>query len=304
MSERSCNICNAGGPEIVAEEAEIRSNVRAFAHERFGVWRCKRCDSLHARDAADLPFYYARYPFHGIPDNFANRVLSYNLLGRLKRAGLKPEHRVLDYGCGGGNFVKFLRARGYDHVVGFDEYSQEFGDKSVLAHTYDCVLSQDVIEHVDSPHELLREFERLVAPGGIIAVGTPNASAISLTDSERTVHALHLPYHRHILSKQALLAVGEPHGWQLVEYYPTQYANTPAPFLNSMFYLYYTRLMDNTLDAIVEASKVPRVAPLLLRLPLTLFWGLFGYFFAPETDVMAIFRRPGSPPALNAAAAE
>ncbi|HMJ10688.1 MAG TPA: class I SAM-dependent methyltransferase [Polyangiaceae bacterium] len=298
MNERTCNICNATGADIVAEEAEIRSNVRAFAGDRFAVWRCKRCDSLHARDEVDLPFYYARYPFHDIADNWANRVLSYNLLGRLKRAGLRPEHRILDYGCGGGNFVKFLRARGYDHVAGFDEYSKEFGDRSVLALTYDCVLSQDVIEHVDSPHVLLDEFQRLAAPGGIIAVGTPNASAISLTDPERTVHALHLPYHRHILSKQALVGAAEPHGWELVHYYSTQYANTPVPFLNSMFYLYYMRLMDNSLDSIVEASKVPKVAPLLLRLPLTLFWGFFGNFFAPETDVMAIFRRPAQAPAL------
>jgi hypothetical protein len=35
----------------------------------------------------------------------------------------------------------------------------------------------------------------------------------------------------------------------------------------------------------------PRPLPLLARLPLTLFWGLFGGLFPPKTDVMAVFRR-------------
>jgi hypothetical protein len=43
------------------------------------------------------------------------------------------------------------------------------------------------------------------------------------------------------------------------------------------------------LDALIEP---PKVAPLILRFPLTLFWGLFGYFFSEETDVMAVFARP------------
>ena len=62
--------------------------------------------------------------------------------------------------------------------------------------------------------------------------------------------------------------------------------------MNSRFYLYYTRLFDNSLDALTDPVKV---GPLLLRLPLTLFWGFFGYFLARETDVMAVFRRPRAP---------
>jgi hypothetical protein len=48
------------------------------------------------------------------------------------------------------------------------------------------------------------------------------------------------------------------------------------------------RCCDHSIDSLMEA---PRVAPLLARLPATLFWGLFGFFFAEETDVMVVFRR-------------
>jgi SAM-dependent methyltransferase len=285
-----CAICDATGSDVVGEQGKVRSNVRAFSREEFAIWRCNRCQSLHAKDEVDLAHYYARYPFHALPIDWRMRVMYENQVRRLRRAGIGPEHRILDYGCGKGDFLKYLSSRGFDHVAGFDEYSADFGDRSVLDKTYDCIFSQDVIEHVPSPNALLATFDGLVEPGGVIVIGTPNAAAIDIQDAEEYVHTLHLPYHRHILSKTALVDAGQKRGWELDRYYPTQYANTLFPFLNSRFFLYYMRLIDDSLDALLDP---PQVAPLLLRFPLTLFWGLFGYFFARETDVMAVFRKPG-----------
>jgi hypothetical protein len=47
----------------------------------------------------------------------------------------------------------------------------------------------------------------------------------------------------------------------------------------------------------------PVLAPLLARLPITLFWGLFGYFFAEATDIMAVFRRGGAAQLVESARA-
>jgi hypothetical protein len=66
------------------------------------------------------------------------------------------------------------------------------------------------------------------------------------------------------------------------------YSNTPVPFLNEAFYLYYTRISDGTLDALMEPV---RVGALILRLPVTLFWGIFGALFSRHTDVMAVFKK-------------
>lgn len=280
-----CVICAEPNPVSTRQRGRARSNVRAFRGTSFALWRCQRCGSIHAEEDVDLDYYYSRYPFFSLPDDWRLRVLYDNQLRRLRRAGIGPEHRILDYGCGAGAFVRHLRRRGFCHAFGYDRYSSAFADASTLRERYDCVISQDVLEHVANPGALLDELGQLVKPGGVVALGTPNAAAIRL---DRHVHALHAPYHRHILSKTALLAAGTERGWRVERYYPTQYANTLVPFLNSRFYLYYMRRCDDSIDSLMET---PRVVPLLARLPWTLFWGLFGFFFAEETDVMVVFRR-------------
>ncbi|HEX2676478.1 MAG TPA: class I SAM-dependent methyltransferase, partial [Polyangiales bacterium] len=208
-------------------------------------------------------------------------------LSRLRAAGLRPEHAVLDYGCGGGAFVRFLKSRGYANARGFDEYSEAFSDRSVLAQRYDVILSQDVLEHVPEPWSFLNELQGLLAPKGVVALGTPNADSIDLANPEKRVHTLHQPYHRHIFSKQSLLSLGEPLGWELVKYHPTMYANTLVPFVNQAFVNHYFACHDNTVDLATEPIN-PK--SLKLYTPLTLIYALFGYFFAPESDVMVVYR--------------
>jgi SAM-dependent methyltransferase len=284
-----CVVCGLVGRRAAAEACEVTSNVRAFASERFRLWRCGRCHSIHARDEVDLAHYYARYPFFDLPMDWRMRCAYREQLRRLEAAGIKHADRILDYGCGGGGFLRYLAECGYAGAVGYDGYHPKYSDPSVLHERYDCLLSQDVLEHVAEPQSLLDRFHHLTKPGGLIAIGTPNASAIDLARAEDYRHTLHAPYHRHIFSKPALLAVGAPRRWSLVQYYGTQYANTPVPFLNSPFYLFFMSTQDNTLDCLLE--QPPQIAPVLARLPAALFWGMCGSYRAEETDVMAVFRR-------------
>jgi 2-polyprenyl-3-methyl-5-hydroxy-6-metoxy-1,4-benzoquinol methylase len=285
-----CNICGKeSGSDF--EQASVRSNVRKFAAEQFAIWRCPHCKSIHARDEVDLAHYYADYPFHRLKDISVDWMLAAmygNLLTRLKSAGLKQEHRILDFGCGSGLFIAYLRKQGYPNVFGYDEYSEKYADKSVLAEAYDCVTAQDVIEHVPEPQAFVRDMHAHTRSGGVIAIGTPNAEAIDLNDPEARVHTLHQPYHRHILSKQVLQTLGQDLGWELLRYYPTMYANTLVPAVNSAFVAHYFKCYDNNVDLAVEPIKMSSIR---LWSPVTLAHALFGYFWPPECDVMAVFRR-------------
>ncbi|MGE0402156.1 MAG: class I SAM-dependent methyltransferase [Kofleriaceae bacterium] len=279
----TCIVC--GDTRDPAETANVRSNVRALRAEEFAVWRCGGCRTIHARDEVDLAHYYAAYPMHGGGDGAAMRAFFGIQRRRLRAAGLARGARVLDYGCGAGAFVRYL-----DGAVGYDAYAEAYADRAVLARSYDAVVAQDVIEHVADPVALLAELDALVRPGGLVLVGTPDADAIDLSRTTRFTHALHAPYHRHILARGELVRRGEAQGWSLVRLYRSHYANTARPFLNARFVHHYLRTRDNTLDAALDP---PRLNLKLLIDPRTYVLALFGALAPPREDICAVFRKPG-----------
>lgn len=282
----TCVVC--GEPRSAdSEAADVRCNVRSFRNERFRMWRCARCRSLHAEDAVDLDRYYQRYPVFAAELDWRLKVVYAGMLRRLVRAGLSKQHRILDYGCGKGLLVRYLQGQGYAHAVGYDRYAEGYGDPSVLEQRYDCIVSQDVIEHVDDPIALLRQFDALAKEPAIISIGTPDAAALDLRTPEDFVHALHVPYHRHILAAPALVAAGKNLGWSVSRYYDTMYNNTLFPTMNPRFVLHYVRCHDDVFDLVAEPIKLSWK----LCSPLTPFFAFFGYFFDRHTDIQVVFRK-------------
>jgi 2-polyprenyl-3-methyl-5-hydroxy-6-metoxy-1,4-benzoquinol methylase len=99
--------------------------------------------------------------------------------------------RVLDYGCGWGGFSKLLEERGND-VVGIDRDDNEidicrhvWGESERLAFrraaitelepaSFDCVVSNEVIEHVHNAGTYLAEINRVLPEGGTLVISLPN----------------------------------------------------------------------------------------------------------------------------------
>jgi 2-polyprenyl-3-methyl-5-hydroxy-6-metoxy-1,4-benzoquinol methylase len=107
--------------------------------------------------------------------------------------------RVLDIGCGLGNFVvaldrKFpnIEAWGIDIAPNMVEFIKEnYGIKNVYAADlkdflkrtdlpkFDAITMFELIEHVESPNELLQDIKKLLAPGGYVIISTPNMDRLT-----------------------------------------------------------------------------------------------------------------------------
>lgn len=258
--------------------------MRHFAQQRFPVWRCAQCGSIHAGQEVDLDEYYSHYPFFDQKLDWALRASYFGLLRRLRRAGMHQNHHILDFGCGSGLLVQFLKEQKFD-AVGYDPYSSTHNDPATLEKTYDVIIAQDVVEHAPEPLAMMRTLDGLVHPGGLVIIGTPNAAGIKLDDPEKFVHPLHQPYHRHIFSIQALCSTATDMGWQRVRTYSTPYTN--MPLLSLPFLHHYMRTDDGTIDALFDRSFRKK----LWLDPRTYFYLLFGYFLCNDADIVAIFRK-------------
>src|SRR5215216_2384940 len=115
------------------------------------------------------------------------------LLLRRLRAEL-PGGRVLNAGCGAGSFTLALLERGYD-VVSIDASNMfvehvrsllaergrqaaqvELGDVQNLElpdASFDAVACGEVLEHLDDDLAAVREFKRVLRPGGVVVASVP-----------------------------------------------------------------------------------------------------------------------------------
>jgi ubiquinone/menaquinone biosynthesis C-methylase UbiE len=128
----------------------------------------RKCQDLYAR-------YYAGRKFHD--------AVYRDLIHRY----LEPGARVLDAGCGrylrfSREFATMARVVGVDLESTFETHNQRApfairGDIGALPfHSgyFDMVISRSVVEHLEDPAAVFREFSRVLRPGGKVVILTPN----------------------------------------------------------------------------------------------------------------------------------
>jgi 2-polyprenyl-3-methyl-5-hydroxy-6-metoxy-1,4-benzoquinol methylase len=97
--------------------------------------------------------------------------------------------RVLDIPCGEGAFVSRLRAAGYEvHAADIQSLCKLAGVPFTRADMnsplpfaddgFDAVACIDGIEHLERPFDFVRECRRIVRPGGVLLLSTPNISSL------------------------------------------------------------------------------------------------------------------------------
>lgn len=284
----SCPFCpDTGSFQNAREKVQVPGIVRAFLEQCFTVWRCVNCGSLHSKESVDLPHYYQGYPFAQHKLDFWSKIAYQKRTKDLVKQGIQKHHKILDYGCGAGVYVQYLRDQGYAHAVGYDPYVKAFADSQRLAESYDAVLAQDVIEHADDPSAMLSELLSCLKPDGLLYLGTPLANRIRLRDHARFAMSLHQPYHRHIFSLKALLQLTGAHGLRVTGLSKRHCTDTLIPTVNTRFLHEFIRAGGNVVDVGFE----PPPQDIWKRHPKLLLYAFFGYFFSHRSELSGYFRR-------------
>lgn len=137
-----------------------------------GYRRCEGCKAtlLDAKQWPTAEAEYARYLRHrnNPSDAGYRRFLSKLADPLIKRLPLRQEG--LDYGCGPGPVLAEMLVEAGHRMRLFDPYF--FPDRSVLTQSYDFITCTEAIEHFHRPAEEFARLERMLRPGGWLAVMT------------------------------------------------------------------------------------------------------------------------------------
>lgn len=281
-----CIFCSHTAPSETIVAKKIRCNVRAFQGQKFTVWRCPQCQSLHSENKINLAEYYANYPLNQQPFDYFRKRICQNRLNLLIRQGFQKHHSLLDYGCNQGLFLQFLQQKGYVNALGYDPYIEQYCDPQILQQQYDYITCQDVIEHTENPWQCFANLAQCLKETGKLILGTPNASEINLDQSNTFLLHLHQPYHRHIFSAEALLNLARAFSLKPV-YRSKRWINDSLyPFVNTRLSWGYALALDNNIDVFCEPIQLKT----LFTSPQLWFYACFGYFFPLLGNLMIVFQ--------------
>jgi SAM-dependent methyltransferase len=246
-----CPICGTSS-QLLESWLDIPVDVKTGREITSGelVW-CKACDvgltrraltPDEIRDSYDMPSYYTHGQSHfppvhpGLVDRALVKLAYLADHGRMMDAdrltGLHPNpSRILDIGCGGGEFVLALAGEGRE-LYGIEpdpsarkmatargvrtaDGTAEVIPPDIGARRFDLIVMTHVLEHCGDPGAALRNALSLLAPGGGFYCEVPNCAALHFQTYAEISEMLDVPRHVHFFTPRSLRALMEACGFEI-----------------------------------------------------------------------------------------
>lgn len=219
--------------------------------EEFSLWTCPECGLvfMHPQPSLEglLRFYAADYYGNGEAkfDQVTEGAVELFVRWRahLLKGFLPAGGKVLDVGCGRGNFLARMESLGFD-IYGTEltedsaarsrnKFSERIftGDLTSLnlkESSFDMITLWHVVEHLRAPQLALKEAWRLLKPGGRIVLAQPNIASFQAALGGTKWFHLDIPRHLFHFSPRSLRHLLEKMGFSVIR--ESQYSIEQNPF--------------------------------------------------------------------------
>jgi 2-polyprenyl-3-methyl-5-hydroxy-6-metoxy-1,4-benzoquinol methylase len=144
----------------------------------------------------------------------------------------EPIGKLLDVGCGGGRFLNRMKRHGWQvEGTDFDEqatrkvtarygittYVGDLSQCSLHTESFDVITMSQTIEHLYDPQATLRECLRILKPGGLLVMTTPNAKSMGTNEFGAFWRGWEAPRHLHLFSVESLQQLTQRSGFGVIE---------------------------------------------------------------------------------------
>src|SRR5581483_8209200 len=142
--------------------------------------------------------------------------------------------KLLDFGCGNGEFLECCRGFGFD-VTGVDRSSSRrknnkvpiLSDVSQIEGQFHAITLFEVLEHLDDPLSILKFLRAHATPGSILVLETPDCSGVKTIKTKADYDLIHPLDHINAFTPKTMETIAARTGFQRINK-PAAFATTQA----------------------------------------------------------------------------
>lgn len=236
----NCSVCNSKDYSsfLVCKDNTV-------SRETFNIVQCVSCGFKYTNPRPEenkLGNYYKSedYVSHsnttkGFINSVYQIVRKYTLLKKLQLiSGYYKTGKILDIGCGTGEFLKLLKdtkwvTSGIEpspdaRKMAIENYNLDIKEeteiKNMESESFDVITMWHVLEHVPNLNERIEDLKRLIKPNGLIIIAVPNYTSLDAKTYKENWAAYDVPRHLYHFSPKDIDTVFKNHGLKVFRTLP------------------------------------------------------------------------------------
>ena len=260
----NCPICDAVEHRLIFKSKDYRFKA---SDETFNIVRCIKCDFIFLNprpSQSESAIFYPRI-FYQVKDRFVYKLfgvfyrgiqaLNNRIVLREKRSG-----RLLDIGCGRGDFLLSMQRKGYDvygvevsgHIKPFIPgvlknriFEKKVEECRFPGESFDIVTMFQSLEHIHNLNSLMQEIKRILKPDGLLYFSVPNFNFFEYRILGPYAYTLEVPRHLYFFTKYSLNNLLDKHGFANKHFrrcFIGEFFSTPASIYHGVWYYMHDKL--------------------------------------------------------------
>ena len=196
--------------------------------------------------------------------NYFCKLLFSPIKFMIRSTVIKSNIKILDIGCGAGQFLFEMKSCGlrtFGIEVGDFDKSEDLNirntnliDAKYPNNYFDLITMNHVFEHLNNPHQILKEIRRILKVKGIFIIGVPNTKSLANKIFGKNWLAYDIPRHLLNYSDELLINILKKHKFKIKS---IRYNSRPNQFVMSLYYLFKIKKRTGILNSVLEILFVP-----------------------------------------------
>jgi 2-polyprenyl-3-methyl-5-hydroxy-6-metoxy-1,4-benzoquinol methylase len=228
----SCILCGSDKSKDILKARDYRFQI---TDKEFNVVQCQRCGLIYVNPRPIEKEIARFYPqdYYSNEGGVAKAVSKLLQSMKIKKImNFKRKGRILDVGCGDGEFLLCFKKRGWE-VYGVDtsEHAYRLARRKLGRNVFNCDLKRlsfpdrffdvitlnHVLEHMFDPNKELKEIHKILKDDGILLLSTPNIDSFQFKITKEHWFHLDIPRHLYHYSPTTIKNLLEINGFKVIK---------------------------------------------------------------------------------------